>query len=162
MFPFPFPSFCVHRSMKLSICPRLRTPLQSTGERNPDGVQPGFEHGGLISNYSRDSLDLEADNSSDHAPINGHDYAGRSLTNDSWHRGGASTDGNAYGSGGIGEDHHGHSHDFVSAGDGVLTRCAVLLALSLHSVMEGLGIGASTGKAYNLLFAIGTHKVRVL
>lgn len=142
--------------VKLSICPRLRTPLQSNGER--------------LDSCNRDISDLEADDSSDHVPINGHDYGGRSITNGSRHRGGDSEDGhgagqmemNGHSSGGVVEDHHGHSHDFVSAGDGVLTRCAVLLALSLHSVMEGLGIGASTGKAYNLLFAIGTHKVRAL
>lgn len=45
------------------------------------------------------------------------------------------------------------------AGDGVTTRLALLLALSVHSVMEGLGLGARSSKAWNLLFAIFIHKV---
>ncbi|CBJ25854.1 conserved unknown protein [Ectocarpus siliculosus] len=53
---------------------------------------------------------------------------------------------------------HAHAHGLGGEGDGVWVRLALLLALSVHSVMEGLGVGAKTTKAYNLLFAIGVHK----
>lgn len=62
----------------------------------------------------------------------------------------------AHGGGG----HVGHSHGMGVAGDGVMVRLALLLALSVHSVMEGLGLGARSTKAWNLLFAIFIHKVR--
>lgn len=55
--------------------------------------------------------------------------------------------------------HGGHSHGLGEVGDGVWVRLALLLALSVHSVMEGLGVGAKSTKAYNLLFAIAVHKV---
>ena len=55
--------------------------------------------------------------------------------------------------------HVGHSHGLGGERDGVWVRVALLLALSVHSVMEGLGVGANSTKAYNLLFAIGVHKV---
>lgn len=54
---------------------------------------------------------------------------------------------------------HHHSHGLGSEGDGVWVRLALLIALSVHSVMEGLGVGAKETKAYSLLFAIGVHKV---
>ena len=60
------------------------------------------------------------------------------------------------------EGRRGHSHGLGSPGDGVLVRVALLLALSVHSILEGLGVGAKSTKAYNLLFAIGIHKVRRL
>lgn len=60
---------------------------------------------------------------------------------------------------GGGHGHGGHSHGLGSASDGVWVRLALLIALSVHSVMEGLGVGAKSTKAYNLLFAIGAHKV---
>ncbi|CAN0357561.1 unnamed protein product [Ascophyllum nodosum] len=56
------------------------------------------------------------------------------------------------------EGRRGHSHGLGSPGDGVLVRVALLLALSVHSILEGLGVGAKSTKAYNLLFAIGIHK----
>lgn len=65
------------------------------------------------------------------------------------------------GSGGNGY-RHSHSHGLGAEGDGVWVRLALLLALSVHSVMEGLGVGAKSTKAYNLLFAIGVHKVLVV
>ncbi|CAM9844965.1 unnamed protein product [Choristocarpus tenellus] len=52
----------------------------------------------------------------------------------------------------------GHSHELGGKDTGVLTRVALLLALSVHSVMEGLGLGADSGKMYNMLFAIAVHK----
>lgn len=55
---------------------------------------------------------------------------------------------------------HAHAHELGVKGDGVWVRVALLLALSVHSVMEGLGVGATATKAYNLLFAIAVHKVR--
>ncbi|CBJ25853.1 conserved unknown protein [Ectocarpus siliculosus] len=51
-----------------------------------------------------------------------------------------------------------HAHGLGEEGDGVWVRLALLLALSVHSVMEGLGVGAEATKAYDLLFAIGVHK----
>lgn len=74
------------------------------------------------------------------------------------------TGGNHHRHGGDGHSHShghgGHSHGLGVAGDGVWVRVALLLALSVHSVMEGLGLGARSSRAYNLLFAILVHKVR--
>lgn len=51
-----------------------------------------------------------------------------------------------------------HSHELGGEKDGVLIRLALLVALSVHSLLEGLGVGATTNP-YGLLFAIGVHKV---
>ncbi|CAM9916320.1 unnamed protein product [Ectocarpus sp. 13 AM-2016] len=66
----------------------------------------------------------------------------------------------AGGASGSNGDHLGgtHAHGLGEEGDGVWVRLALLLALSVHSVMEGLGVGAEATKAYDLLFAIGVHK----
>ena len=42
----------------------------------------------------------------------------------------------------------------------LLVRVALLLALSVHSVMQVLGMGAESTKIYSLLLDIGVHKVR--
>ncbi|CAM9241768.1 unnamed protein product [Ectocarpus sp. 12 AP-2014] len=74
--------------------------------------------------------------------------------------GGHSGDVGAGGASGSNGDHLGgaHAHGLGEEGDGVWVRLALLLALSVHSVMEGLGVGAEATKAYDLLFAIGVHK----
>lgn len=71
--------------------------------------------------------------------------------------GGAGGARNSGGDKGGGHDHH--SHGLGAEGDAVWVRLALLLALSVHSVMEGLGVGAKATRAYSLLFAIGVHKV---
>lgn len=91
--------------------------------------------------------------------ISGADSLSRGMGDDDGHREDHSGNGllhaNAHGTRG----HVGHSHGLGVAGDGVWVRLALLLALSVHSVMEGLGLGARSTNAYNLLFAIGVHKV---
>lgn len=97
----------------------------------------------------------QADNNSDT-----HDDAGsvvgrrarRESSHDDCHNGGTHSHGK-------GNGHGGHSHGLGSEGDGVWVRIALLLALSVHSIMEGLGVGAKSTKAFNLLFAIALHKV---
>eukprot|EP00752_Nemacystus_decipiens_P008629 g7706.t1 len=62
------------------------------------------------------------------------------------------------GGGGRPPHQHHHSHGLGGQEDGIWIRLALLIALSVHSVMEGLGVGAKETKAYNLLFAIAVHK----
>eukprot|EP00903_Cladosiphon_okamuranus_P018110 g16665.t2 len=66
--------------------------------------------------------------------------------------------GGGRGGGGNGRPHDSLSHGLVGEDDGICVRFALLIALSVHSVMEGLGVGAEKRKAYNLLFAIACHK----
>lgn len=65
------------------------------------------------------------------------------------------------GAGGNGHPRPHHSHGLGGEDDGIWVRLALLIALSVHSVMEGLGVGAKETKAYNLLLAIACHKVRL-
>ncbi|DAZ95029.1 TPA: hypothetical protein N0F65_003746 [Lagenidium giganteum] len=55
---------------------------------------------------------------------------------------------------------HGHSHlGHDATGNGSLAVAAVLfIALSFHSVLEGLGIGAQQTSAWGVFFAIVVHK----
>lgn len=54
---------------------------------------------------------------------------------------------------------HGHSHLGTSSGSSSLAVAVVLfIALSFHSVLEGLGIGAQTSSAWGVFLAIVVHK----
>ncbi|KDO33963.1 hypothetical protein SPRG_01241 [Saprolegnia parasitica CBS 223.65] len=53
---------------------------------------------------------------------------------------------------------HAHSHNILDTPDTTAASLAIFVALSFHSLMEGIGIGAAPESAWNLLLAIVAHK----
>ena len=55
---------------------------------------------------------------------------------------------------------HGHSHGFESAPDSAFGCVSFFIGISAHSVLEGLGLGSSTGDdIWTVFLAIVAHKV---
>lgn len=66
--------------------------------------------------------------------------------------------GRKYGSGGTLEMPHATAHAKFTEGGSLAVSMVLFIALSFHSVMEGLGIGAQNRSAWGVMFAILVHK----
>nr|CCA23639.1 zinc (Zn2)Iron (Fe2) Permease (ZIP) family putative [Albugo laibachii Nc14] len=66
--------------------------------------------------------------------------------------------GRKYGSGGTLEMPHASAHAKFAEGGSLAVSMVLFIALSFHSVMEGLGIGAQNRSAWGVMFAILVHK----